>query len=559
MTLRSRRTGLALAALVACAHPARAQRVLGLGDDASTLPAGVLRVTLGSLWDRANERYDADGKLHGLGAAASTMAFDGRFDSRLATAGPLVQALSGAAAFDASLGTLSVGRRDASVDNVVAVDVGLLSRLTIGARVRVASHAIEPDAVLNPRRIEGTMGFNPAWTNTAARDLNHALLTQFDSAVAQTTRRIAQCQGAPATAGCAAIVQNVAGAQSLVATAADFANALNALYGGRGSAAGLPFVPISSGAAQLAINQRVLGFRDRFAALGAAGIGAQGPVGGALFSPTDLGMLLTDSLYGYLMRPLRTVHAYGLGDVSVHLKARLFQTTGDDTASIHGFAVRQAAQFSLRVVGGSLPAADEPFAPVTGDAGRGFVVQSFTDLFYGSRYSATVIVGVDRQQSQEFAMRMPSFYAPAVGGVAFPLQLASREVRVTRTPGTRLDIGITPRVAVTRSFWLGASWTFSRQAADAWGVSHIPVAPQGEPTVSELDAPGWAPGTAWTEQRLALGGTYSTVRATREGRARAAFDVSYQHEQTLAGSGWRVAHLSRDVLTLRWYPRIWGR
>jgi hypothetical protein len=41
------------------------------------------------------------------------------------------------------------------------------------------------------------MGFNPAWTSTTARDRNAALVTQFDSAVTQTTRRITQCQSAP--------------------------------------------------------------------------------------------------------------------------------------------------------------------------------------------------------------------------------------------------------------------------------------------------------------------------------------------------------------------------
>ena len=94
-------------ALLAASRPAGAQRVLGIGDDASTLPRGVLRVTAGVLWERANERYDADGKLHTLGASTSASVWNGRYDPRLAAADPLVVALSGLAGF---IGMLSFAR-----------------------------------------------------------------------------------------------------------------------------------------------------------------------------------------------------------------------------------------------------------------------------------------------------------------------------------------------------------------------------------------------------------------------------------------------------------------
>ncbi|MDQ8155417.1 MAG: hypothetical protein P3B98_12220 [Gemmatimonadota bacterium] len=550
---RLRLVACAFPALLAAAQPAAAQRVLGFGDDAATLPAGMVRVTAGSLWDRANERYDADGKLRPLGAAASPAAWNGRYDVRLAAANPLVQSLSGLSAFDASLGSLSIGRRDASADGLFRIELGLLPRVTVGASARVANHAIEPGVTLNPALVEGTVGFNPAWTNTVARDRNSVLVTQFDSAVAQTGRRITQCQAAPATNGCTAIVANVSGAQALVTNAAAFATAINALYGGRKNAVGLPFVPVGNGAAQRAIDQRIQGFRDQFAALGNTVLGAQGPAGGALFSPADFTTLLTDSLYGFGLRPVRTVHAYGLGDVSVHAKVLLFQNVGPDTAAIRGFAVRQSAGLSLRLIGGDAPAVDEFFAPSAGTGGGGFTAQSFTDLFYGNRYSATLVVSLDQPTAQDFAMRVPSANAPSIGGVPFPLVAASREIQLHRAPGSRLDVSITPRLALTRNIWLGASWSLSQQASDAWSSAGANSA------VEAADVQSWASGTDWTEQRVAFGGTYSTVRAARNGRARRAFDVSYEHTQTLSGSGWRVPHLTRDVLTVRWYPRAWGR
>jgi hypothetical protein len=546
----------ALLALLAATHPVAAQRALGLGDDAATLPKGVLRVGAGLQWDRANERYDAQGKLRPLGASVSS--WNGLYDTRLAAAASVVSALSGVSAFDPSLGALAIQRRDASADNVLGVEFGVLPRLTVGAHVRAASHAIEPRLILNAGRIEGTMGFNPAWTNTVARDRNALLVSQFDSAVAQTSRRIAQCQSSPGTAGCGPITANVAGAQSLVAAAAGFATKLNQLYGGRPNSVGLPFIPIANGAAQQAINQRVLGYRDQFLAFGNGAIGTEGPAAAALFSPADLDRLLTDSLYGYRLRPLRTVHAYGLGEFTLHAKMRVFETVGPDTAGIRGFAVRQAVGISLRVNGGSTPAADEVFAPVTGDAGSGIVIRSFTDLFYGNRWSATVVVSLDQAQSQEFSIRVPPLAAPTTGGLPFPIILAERQAGIERTPGSRFDIAVTPRVALTRNIRLGATWSLARQAVDAWSVRDIHL-PEALPMVSGQDADGWASGTDWSEQRLSLGGTYSTVEAARAGRARTAVDVTYEHQQTLSGRNWRAPYLTRDVVTVRWYRRLWGR
>lgn len=549
----------ALLALIVTAPPVTAQRALGLGDDAATLPKGVLRVGAGMQWDRSNERYDADGKLRSLGAHASTMSWNGAYHPSLAAAASVVSALSGVAAFDPSLGALTIQRRDASADNVIGVEAGVLARLTVGAHLRTASHAIEPRIILNPGRTEGTMGFNPAWTNTVARDRNSQLVAQFDSAVAQTTRRMAQCQLNPAATGCAPILANVAGAQSLVAAAASFAAALNQLYGGRKNSAGMPFIPIANGAAQQAISQRVLGYRDQFLAFGNGAIGTDGPAAAALFSPADLDRLLTDSLYGYRLRPLRTVHAYGLGEFAVHAKFRVFDNVGHDTASIRGFAIRQAIGTAVRLNGGSTADASEVFAPVTGDAGRGLTLRSFTDLFYGNRYSATIVVGFDEPMAQEFAMRIPRAIAPSVGGLPFPLVTADRETEISRTPGTRLDISVTPRIALTRNIRLGATWTMARQAADIWRVGSLGAPGEAVTGTIQEEANQWAAGTDWSEQRLALGGTYSTVEAARAGRAKTAFDVTYEHQQTLSGRSWRASYLTRDVVTVRWYRRLSGR
>lgn len=550
-TLRRVLRFAAVASLAAA--PAWAQRALGVGDDASTLPAGRVRWSMGALWDRANERYDADGKLRALGVPAMT--WNGSYDARLASAGTLAQTLSGLASFDPSLGLLRIARRDASADGVLGAEFGVLPRLTIGVSAQVASHGIEPYVVLNPARTEGTMGLNPGWRSSTVHDANALIVRQLDSAVAQTTRRISQCVVTPTGTGCAPIIANLSAAQTLVANASNFASALVALYGGRANGAGQPFVPVAGTLAQRSIDQRLLAYRDQFVALGNAAIGAQSLVGASLFSPADLGTLLTDSLYGYRLRPLRTVHAYGLGNVSVSAKARVFETVGPDTAAIRGFAVRQAFGVTARLSGGDAPAANEPYAPTTGSGSTGIALQSFTDLFYRDRYSATIVVGYGKDAAQSYAMRIAAADSPASGGVRFPLQLASREVTVARTPSALLQISVTPRVALTSNLWLGAGWSYAAQGSDAWSAADASAS--GGP--SAADVAYWAAGTEWKEQRFVLGGTYSTVAAAKAGRAKRAFDVSYQHEQTVAGSGTRTAHLSRDVVTLRWYARLWGK
>jgi len=137
----------ALLALLVTAHPLTAQRALGLGDDAATLPKGVLRVGAGLQWDRANERYDAQGKLRTLGASASTSSWNGQYNTSLAATAYVVSALSGVAAFDPSLGALTIQRRDASADNLIGVEFGLLPPLAghVGKaerRRRIAERAL---------------------------------------------------------------------------------------------------------------------------------------------------------------------------------------------------------------------------------------------------------------------------------------------------------------------------------------------------------------------------------------------------------------------------------
>lgn len=546
--MRLRLATLAGALILLRPTPVAAQRVLGPWGDASTLRAGQLRLTVGTLWDRANERYDAQGALHPLGASAT--AWDGTFDARLAAAQPLVATLAGQASFAPSLGTLVLGRRDASADGKFDLAVGVTSRLTVGGEIRVINHGIEPGLTINPSGTGATMGLNPAWYTADARARNALVVSQFDSATTQLARRLSQCQGTPALPGCSTVLAGAANIQSLIAGAGSFATALNQLYGGRGASVGLPFVPVLNTAAQRAIAQRLLGYRDQFLQYGNAAIGTDAPVASGIMAPGDFTRLLTDSLYGYRLRPLRPVHAYGLAGAAAHATLRLFDNTGTDTTIISGFKIRQSVGAQVRFGGATTPPTDEVFAPNAGDVAGGVTAQSFTDFFYGRKYAATIIASWSQYAGADYVMRIPSVTSPAVGGVAWPLQMAAREVALTRTPSPRIDLTVAPRLAVGRDLWVGAAWTYRRQDAETWAVRGAAGG------VTAADATSWAAGTDWSAHELSLGGTYSTLRAVRQGRATVAFDVSYEHHQVLTGTGSSVAKLTRDAVTFRWYRMI---
>jgi hypothetical protein len=110
-------------------------------------------------------------------------------------------------------------------------------------------------------------------------------------------------------------------------------------------------------------------------------------------------------------------------------------------------------------------------------------------------------------------------------------------------------------MTLTRNIRIGATWSLSRQEKDSWSLAET----SGAGGASAANLTAWTAATDWSEQRLSVGGTYSTVEAARRGHARVAFDVTYEHQQTIAGSGWRVAHLNRDLVTVRWYRSLWGR
>src|SRR5689334_12098620 len=111
-------TAVALACLSFVPTPARAQRVLGVGDDALVLPAGVLRFRTLGQWTWFNERYGKDtpgrpdGALEPLGIDFTLDTIGVRQFPNLAALQVGIQQLSGNPTWNASLGNTVVNLRD---------------------------------------------------------------------------------------------------------------------------------------------------------------------------------------------------------------------------------------------------------------------------------------------------------------------------------------------------------------------------------------------------------------------------------------------------------------
>jgi hypothetical protein len=112
----------------------------------------------------------------------------------------------------------------------------------------------------------------------------------------------------------------------------------------------------------------------------------------------------------------------------------------------------------------------------------------------------------------------------------------------TRRLGDVFVAELTPQVLLGRHLGVDAHYALISRADDEYSPTADGVAPllRG----------------AFTEQRVGLGLSYSTLRGARGREPRLPVEVSVVHIETLAGSNGMVARAARDQLELRLYYRI---
>jgi hypothetical protein len=552
---------LCLVALVLSNGVAHAQSVLGLGDDALTLPRGVVRVRVSTTIAEFSQRYGkgtpgrADGSLEPLA-----------IDLNLDTVGVIqfpnlvpvqngLRALTGLSGFSLTLGRTIVTAQARVQTSPIVLEAGLTNRLSLGVVIPIVSARNEISFNANPRGTEGNVGFNPIRNDTSLFAQNRALISQLSSARDQLATLITTCTANPsASPFCAAALAN---GPALNTSTTAFAGGIGQIYG-TSSTTGSPFVPRTGSTADTVIRQRVSSLKSSYQAFGITNIVSNGPAAATgVVTPDGAQRVLTDSAFGIIAAPLRTFTRQGLGDIELALKLRLLDGIGgkSDTARFNpkGVAWRQSVTGLVRLGTGTLESPDNFVDLSTGNGQTDVEVRSLTDVVIGRRWFTSL--------AARYVVQLPD--AQTFRIIDAPdRQLAPlyRRRAVDRDLGDQLEVELTPRLLINDYFAIGAQYFFRQKGADSFTGSYtVPTAESGLTAPLALDASTLNLETSAQEHRLGWGLTFSTVAAFARGTAKLPLDVQYFNTRTVRGAGGAVAKLSVHQLQFRFYGRLFGR
>ena len=507
----------------------------GVGEDASLVPKGSIRLATHADFLFADRYRDADGKLAPLGNLLS-------FDS---LGSNVLPALSGAeralqtAVNDPSL-RLFIGRTEASaavsVTRIpIAIEYGVTRWLTLSASAPLVRRHV--DVVVNPnaRGANGNVGLNPALDPSSAAGAAQlaaaqAFNTQFQTAEAQFRAALTACLANPAGAGCARVIQDSA----LVHASQNVRQAIVGIYGG-GTAGVAPFVPLGASAAQRAVNATVLALQQRYLAARNAGAAITVPTAGAPSGPqfpltsAQLSTFVTDPGFGLGAADLGRRSHTNIGDVDISAKVALFDGF---RGAAGGVRLRSAVTGTFRIGAGPSRSAADFLDPGAGDGQNDIEVRLTNDVAIGRRFATSVIASQTWQRPDRQVIR---------SGTALLLGPSTRTT-VERDLGDITAIDVIPRVAVTKFISVAGTGTFRRKTADRYTG--------GSPS------PAWGlvatPSGAYNELRAGLGIVYST-RSRGRGIGAAPLEVIFQHARTVHSSGAAVPVMNIDQLGARLY------
>ncbi|HJQ11694.1 MAG TPA: hypothetical protein VJ840_11765 [Gemmatimonadaceae bacterium] len=562
-------TTVALAFLAVFSAPASAQRVLGVGDDALVLPAGVFRFRILGQWTWFNERYGMDtpgrpnGALEPLGVDFTLDTIGVKQFPNLAALQTGIQGLTGMPTWYATLGNTVVNLRDHVAAFPLVFEAGLSKRFSVGLQIPYVHTHSSAFFNVNTSGTNGNLGFNPGLAVAAANTQNTTLYTQFITAAATLEGSLAACQANPAASpSCPALLQNQAAAQSLITSSRLFAGGAVGPVGGPYNARGgvyitSPFVPIVGTDAQLAIEARVAAFRALYTQFLGAGnpITGTGPFAAqSRLSLRDAQTILTDPRFGIVADPLQSVSRSHVGDIDIGGKFSLFDTFGGSTEarmSPKGVNFRTAIGGVLRLPSGQSEFADNFIDIGTGRGVAALEGRWYTDILLGSRFWESFILRYNRPFADDQEMRIIDLPNEELA----PLY---RKQTVHRQLGSAFEFETAPRVVVN-NFLAVSAWYMYRhkQQDDYTGTFTIPAATTGFADIT-LDASTLNLETEQTEHRFGGGLSFSNLYAFDQGKAKIPFEVTYLHWQTMGGSGGNQPKFFTDQIQLRLYARIFG-
>jgi len=236
-----------LAGLAVGSAAAHAQPVAAVGDEAITLPAGVVRLSGSYVNENYNSRYSSGG-LQPLGADLSV-------DSLGVTQLPVLAPLQDALRSLTQNPTLGISLSSPQITSSARVSVAPIN-LDIGVTHRITLHAIVPivhthNEILfnpNPGGVTGNVGLNPALRLTAALAADTALSASLAAASSSLANALAACQANPASATyCPSLTAQAAAVTALVTQSNSYAGQLSNVYGGNGRHPSCPWTAAAHG------------------------------------------------------------------------------------------------------------------------------------------------------------------------------------------------------------------------------------------------------------------------------------------------------------------------
>jgi len=538
--------------------PLPAQRILGGGSDAVTLPRGAFRVGLGGESTVQRDRW-RDGTLEGLGGNITTDAFGPLQFSLLATVEQRMLQL-GVADFGASLGRTRLDARQRTFLMPLAIEYGLSDRITLGVRASLVRTKAESQFRIRGDSGRATLGQKPYFLGSGVAAQNSAIVLAYALATLNLSARRDACQANPgAHPECATILSELAQVTALSERTGEFMQGLLFMYGSS-IVPGERYVPFAGSAADTAIRAHADSLRTALERYGitdvtvATGLpaGAQLPLAAA-----DLDLLVRDSTFGYGARSLNDAGLTQIGDVTVSAMLKLhdsFAGRGPRSRFAEGArGWRQSVLLEGRLGTSTRERADAFLDQGTGSGTSAFTVRSITDVVVTDRFWTTIALGYTQAFAKDFVMRVPSD-----AGAEWLEHWRERTVPVT--PGAQFDVELSPRWHLGDYVALGAQWRWRKKAADRHefdesfdvvrGAVSLPVRLLG----SLLDER-----TAADEQRVGVSATYSTLAARARGKPGMAFEISYLHQQSMASGSGVVPKQWEDRLLVRYYTRFLGR
>jgi hypothetical protein len=536
--------------LTAAPHALHAQRVLGPGPDAVTIPRGTLRIAIGGELSFLQSRW-TDGVLEPLGAG---FGFSALGPDQLAILTPLQANVRdlGVPDFAASLGRSRMDLRQRIFVTPFSLEFGVTHWLSVDVTAPLVRSRSEAQFRLDGAEGRATVGVNPYFLGSAVPASNRAIIDRFSGAAGSLTSRRDACVADPGSAPeCATILAESADVDALIARSSGFASTLGTVYGGAGLGEPAPYVPMAGSPAEQLLLARVDSLRDAFTRYGVADItpttglplGAQAPL-----SATEIARLLTDSTSGYGARPLENSARIDIGDVDVGLKLRLFDSFGGSAAerfAAAGFGIRQSVGLTFRI-GSGTPGVPGDFLDLgTGSGENAIGVRSFTDVIFGERFWTTLVVGWAKAAGGDVRIRLPSYDGQQ-------LLESWREVDVSVVRGAVLQAEIAPRFHLNSYLAVGAYWGWRQHAEDTYS---------GIPTAAPLpfSPPFIAPRAESDEHRAGVSITFSTLAAHADGRVRRPFEIGWAHQQSVTSGVGIVPKRWENRLQFRYYTRLFGR